>query len=124
MRQTIQKEVVLNVVLDSCDHPDVETIYFRAKKIMPSISLATVYRVLTSLAKQGKILKVSCLGGDRYDKTLNSHAHLKCDKCGGVVDVHSVDVDKIFNQAVKAENLSINSVGVMFTGLCKNCLGN
>ena len=122
MRNTLQKDCVLNVVLSSCDHPDVETIYMRAKKILPSISLATVYRVLTSLANQGKILKVNCLGGDRYDKTLCSHAHLKCEKCGEVVDVTSLDVDKIYAETVKNEKLKITNVGVMFTGLCENCL--
>ena len=121
MRQTLQKQCVLDAVLNSCDHPDVDTIYMRAKKILPSISIATVYRVLTTLANQGKILKVGCVGGDRYDKTLNQHAHLKCEKCGSVVDVHSVNVTELFSVAVKDENLHLNSVNVMFNGLCENC---
>ncbi|MBO5713249.1 MAG: transcriptional repressor [Clostridia bacterium] len=124
MRQTIQKKQVLNAVLNSSDHPDVETIYNRVKTTLPNISLATVYRVLTSLSKQGKILKVDCLGGDRYDKTLCVHAHLKCESCGKVVDVHSVNVDNLLKTATQTENMHINGVGVMFTGLCENCNGN
>ena len=121
MRNTIQKEVVLNTVLSSSDHPDVETIYLRCKNKLPSISIATVYRVLTSLAKQGKILKVDCQNGDRYDKTLYPHAHLKCNECGNVLDVCSVDLTEILNNAVNVEKATLNSVNVIFSGVCENC---
>ena len=54
-RNTRQKAVVYQVLLDSYDHPTAEKIYERAKKELPTISLGTVYRVLKELVSEGKI---------------------------------------------------------------------
>ena len=122
MRNTVQKNVVYETVTSSCDHPDVETVYYRAKKILPSISIATVYRVLTNLTKQGKIYKVACPTGDRYDKTLIKHAHFKCKVCNSVTDIMSVDVINALSLAHTESENKIDEADFLFSGTCKNCL--
>lgn len=121
MRNTLQKDAVLSAVLESCDHPDVENIYLRSKKILPSISIATVYRALSVLYDENKILKIPCPSGDRYDKTLHPHAHFRCLNCGEVTDIHSVNVADAVKQAESERKITIQNANVLFTGICEKC---
>ena len=50
-----QREIVYQAVTSSCDHPSAELVLARAKTVMPSINLATVYRNLNALISDGKI---------------------------------------------------------------------
>ena len=88
MRYSKQSEEVLNTVLNSNNHPDAKEIYELVKLKIPNVSLGTVYRNLNTLAKEGLIRKIELDdGNDRFDKTLCLHNHLKCTKCGKVIDI-------------------------------------
>ncbi len=113
-----QKEIVLNAVLTSCDHPTAETVLLRSKAEMPSINLATVYRNLNALVRDGLIKKVVADGGDRFDKTLINHAHFQCRVCGSVTDAVGVDFSAISSGAV---NGVVESVDISIKGVCPNC---
>ena len=116
-----QREVVYQAVMSSCDHPSAELVLARAKIVMPSINLATVYRNLNALISEGRIKKISADGGDRFDKTLKDHAHFQCNKCGAVVDVMGVDFSNLSGNSFYKEN-QIDNVEVAFKGVCKDCL--
>ena len=49
MRNTKQKEIILNIVNNSSNHLNANSIYLKAKEVMPNISLGTVYRNLNNL---------------------------------------------------------------------------
>ena len=122
MRNTVQRETVLNVVLSSCDHPTAETVYDRCRKIMPDISLGTVYRNLKVLAELGKIREVSIMNaGDRYDKTVGLHAHFRCKHCGRVLDVPSEALQQMESYVEGATGYQIETTEVLFVGLCNDC---
>lgn len=120
MRNTKQKQVVLNAVLNSFDHPTAETVLNRCKAEMPSVNLATVYRNLHALTLENKIKRIAISGGDRFDKTLTEHAHFKCQKCQSVIDIDNVDICGIIDDA-KCSVESVSSVEVTLSGLCLNC---
>ena len=59
-RMTKQRRLVFDVVKElSPTHPTASTVYERAKFLMPSISLATVYNVLETLTEAGIITQVN-----------------------------------------------------------------
>lgn len=90
---TRQQSLILSLVLSSCEHPTAEQIYRMAKEKMPSIGLATVYRNLSQLAAEGKILRISADGQpDHFDKTLIPHEHAVCRVCGEMRDVDVGDI--------------------------------
>ena len=113
MRSTKQKQVVLNAVLSSCDHPTAEVILQRSKIELPSINLATVYRNLNALVLENKIRRISISGGDRF----------KCAKCQSVFDVSCVDVNSLLD-SVKTSVSTIIDVDVVVNGICLNCKVN
>ena len=122
MRNTAQRDLVLRVVEESCDHPSAETIYARCRERMPDISLGTVYRNLKVLVELGKIREVSILNaGDRYDKTIGLHAHFRCKSCGVVLDVPAKDLDRLESAVQSMTGYQIDGTEVLFVGLCDRC---
>ncbi len=119
MNYSFQREKILETVLNSCDHPNADTIYNRVRKIIPNISKGTVYRNLNFLSDNGYILKIRMSNGDRFDKTNYPHCHIKCIICNKVEDYNYINVDdlKIFDNKYK-----IMSVTVNLEGICENCL--
>lgn len=113
-----QRNVVLNAVLNSSDHPTAETVLLRCKSEIPSINVATVYRNLNALVKEGLVKRVGADGGDRFDKTLYSHAHFQCRECGLVEDV---ECDLTSLLSATKEGVVIDGVDVSFRGVCDNC---
>jgi len=68
-------------------------IHDAARRQAPSISLATVYRVLKRLAESGRIAPVDLPGeSTRYETrraAASHHHHFHCDDCGRVFDVEA-----------------------------------
>ena len=118
-----QRQVVLLAVQTSSDHPTAEMVLGRCKELMPSINLATVYRNLNALVKEGKVRKIEAVGGDRFDKTLFDHAHFQCSKCGAVTDIMGIDVKSILAIAKFGGN-DIIDTEINFRGVCATCKGN
>ena len=48
---TEQRRIIVQVLSDSKDHPDVEAVHRRASKIDKRIGIATVYRTIACLPK-------------------------------------------------------------------------
>lgn len=120
-RNTVQKELVRRIVMRSCDHPTAESIFAAARLELPSISLGTVYRILHELAAAGDIVEVPVTGKpSRFDRTTAAHAHLVCERCGGVYDI-ALDVDKVLSAADSGSIHSLSGAMVTFSGVCANC---
>lgn len=120
MRHSNQRDIVYQIVSESCDHPNVETILLRAKEKLPSINRATVYRNLNVLVDSNKIVRLALSNGDRFDKTIYPHPHFYCKCCGKVTDVdHNAVADMV--TSIESNDFQIEKVDVMFTGICAQC---
>lgn len=119
-RNSKQRIAVLNELQSRCDHPSAEQIFMKLKAALPSLSLATVYRNLHLLESEGKVISFKENGIEHFDANLSEHYHLTCEKCGGIFDIHAKsklnlsDFETVFDG-------SINSVKVMFCGVCSEC---
>ncbi len=90
---TKQKQLILRLVQTSCAHCSADEIFQEAKKEIPSIGLATVYRNLNQLSQEGIIRRVVTVGEtDRFDKTLQQHEHAVCKRCGMMRDVSVTNI--------------------------------
>ena len=76
MRYSHQREIIKEVVYSTNSHPNVEWIYQETKKVIPKISLGTVYRNLKVLERAGQINVFYDGPIARYDWNLNNHHHL------------------------------------------------
>jgi Fur family peroxide stress response transcriptional regulator len=88
IRLTPQRRHVYESLMATPDHPTALEVFMRAKKGMPSISLATVYNCLDALTEGGVIRQVNCeRASSRYCPNLVPHGHFFCKECGAVFDI-------------------------------------
>mgnify|MGYP002539733036 CR=1 FL=1 len=125
MKYSKQREAVLNTVLWSNEHPNAEMVYEKVRKEIPNISLGTVYRNLNKLAELGTIKKIYMpTQSDRFDKTLEHHDHMYCEKCHQLFDISMSNLNEI-NQIVEDNTgFQILSHDIVFQGICRNCRQN
>lgn len=124
-RNTYQKTLIKDIVLNTCTHPSADSVYEKVKEVCPTVSKATVYRVLSDLADKGEVFKVRVLDGpDRFDKTLHKHYHVKCSCCGKVVDTGYICHDDLEKVAEKDSDFKITGHEIIFEGICPDCQVN
>lgn len=125
MRMTSQREIILKELQDSHQHLSADELYERVKKIMPRISLATVYRNLETLSEAGIIGKLEISGRQkRFDSDIHPHDHIYCLQCHRV---DNIDFDRnLVNPAEVASDKGYRITGyrVEFKGLCSACRRN
>lgn len=121
-RYSKQREIILDAVLNSHEHPTAENVYNLVKGVLPNISLGTVYRNLKILSEDGTIKRIgSSYKNEHFDGRIDDHAHMLCTHCGNVVDI-KCDCKNLINQkAVMDEDHLIQHIDVTFLGLCSNC---
>lgn len=122
-RNTLQKKIVFDIFEKMHNHPSAGMVYEQVNAEYPSISKATVYRLLSEAAEEGKILRLK-LGdcSDRYDVTTKKHYHIVCRKCGTVADVDiSFDDISCAMEAKGYEGFDVEECRLEFTGLCREC---
>ena len=124
LKKSRQREAIVDFLKTRKDHPTADTIYTNVKKVIPNISLGTVYRNLALLTERGEILKLSYDDtSDRYDANTHPHLHFQCRCCGSVSDLdiddeflHSLDdtVNKQFDGTIEGHS-------IYFFGTCPTC---
>ena len=120
LKVTPQRVAVYMELVSRRDHPSAEELYESHKGKMEGISLATVYRALSSLEKAGLVFRVPTFEDKvHYDARLDRHSHFVCVRCGRIQDLDFVP---------PAEGLSVDAsavLGCTFVcyGLCSACSG-
>ncbi len=120
-RLSKQRKVILEELRKVTSHPTADEVYDMVRKIIPRISLGTVYRNLEFLSNKGLVLKLGAPGAQkRFDGTPEPHPHIRCAVCTAVADVEcDIDVPEIpaeYNCGYK-----IMSTNVEFVGVCPKC---
>ncbi len=122
-RQTIQRGLVLDAVIDLCNHPTAHEVYEYIHKTHPSVGKATVYRNLNLLVDEGKLKRVFAIDGpDHYDSTIEVHQHLECKVCKKIIDVSLSINDDNFVDVEKQTGFSDIDRNIIITGICPECL--
>ena len=96
LKMTGQRKVILKVLGDSQDHPSVEDVYDRAKKIDKSVSIATVYRTLSMLDELDIVTRHEFQEGySRYEVNDEHHHHLVDLETGKVVEFQNDELEEL-----------------------------
>lgn len=116
MRNTRQRELILDIINKSYIHPSAYDIYLECKTEIPNISLGTVYRNLNTLIDSNMIQKIKINDNiDRYDKMI-THSHFICINCNKIIDIN-----KSFNYEDNIEDNKVLNCKIIFEGICKEC---
>ena len=117
---TYQRILIYKSLVKTKAHPTAEEIYHEVKTEYPSISLATVYKTLETLAENELISKVTPLHDlARYDGDTTPHHHLVCLECRKIVDIFD---DSLNNLKTPSESdFQIFGYRIQFEGICNGC---
>lgn len=121
-RMTRQKKVIMELLEGTKSHPTADWVYEEARKILPDISLGTVYRNLRVLTETGVIQELNYGSTySRYDGNPELHYHFVCNICGRVLDI-PLEVQECLNQKVEdATGWIVEQHRLEFSGICGGC---
>jgi Fe2+ or Zn2+ uptake regulation protein len=118
IRLTKQREEVFGILLQKRDHPTATELFLRAKKHMPSISLATIYNCLEALVDCGLVKQVNLdRAPTRFCANLKEHSHFYCERCGSVSDV-ALALNRIWDLP---PGFVVTQADVSLRGICPRC---
>jgi Fur family peroxide stress response transcriptional regulator len=119
---TPQRQAVLRVVNESEDHLTATEIYEAARRILPSISFATVYNSLKYLREAGLLSEINFgKASSRYDRETGRHDHAICSRCGRLVDFDLDETAKLMRAAARRSRFKPESIQLTLVGLCPDC---
>ena len=116
-RSTKQRLSVYKVLLGKKDHPTADEVLLRVRRVLPTISLATVYNCLETLVDCGLVRQVNLdRAPSRFCPNLTPHAHFKCSRTGEIFDLAMDDktianLKSILPEGFLAENFDLSFVG-------------
>lgn len=88
LKRTPQRLAILEYLDGNTSHPSAEDVFKAVSKTYRSMSFATVYNTLNTLAKGGVVQELTIdRERRRYDPDMSAHHHLICVSCGKIVDV-------------------------------------
>ncbi len=122
LKITHQRFEIFKELLNSQDHPSVEKLYRRLLQKLPTISLDTVYRTLTTLEQHGLVSRVQTQESQtRYEGRIDNHHHVICKKCGKITDFHW----ELLDAAALPDEIGkwgrIEQKTITLHGLCQEC---
>ncbi len=122
-RYTRQRDIVFGVVSKTSAHPTAEEIYLEARLLLPTLSLATVYKNLDALVSCGLAKKVNHVdGSNRYCCRADPHHHATCISCGSVSDIPgTLGKSELSKVHTEAGDFTITGYELGLNGYCIKC---
>ena len=128
MNYSKQRTLILNILQNTKSHPTADWVHKEAKKTLPNIGIATVYRNLNALSEIGECRKIVVEGAQhRFDADMSRHFHLECSVCAGLEDLELKDgvsaegLDETVKRAFGIEDDNVELSTVLFKGVCRRC---
>jgi Fur family ferric uptake transcriptional regulator len=125
LRMTQQRRIILEELRKTHNHPTADALYERVRKLLPRISLGTVYRNLEILTALGEIQTLELSGSQkRYDGIPQKHYHIRCVHCERLDDAPIAPLNTLENELYGATVYTIIGHRLEFIGLCPECSRN
>ncbi len=123
-KYTAERRAMLQVVMTTHDHFDVERILVELRQRGHRVGRATVYRTLALLENCGIIKEVTFGQKQTHYEHIHghgSHDHMVCRRCGRIIefdDAAVVELRRVLARAVQFHDLSHR---FQVLGLCREC---
>ena len=121
VKHSKQREMIVEYLKSTKDHPTAETVYMNVRSANPKLSLGTVYRNLNQLCETKLINKID-VGNPmvHYDGNTDPHIHFICQQCGQIIDI-DIDENAIVTQFQNHLHHQIKKIQIQMSGICQNC---
>jgi Fur family peroxide stress response transcriptional regulator len=120
-RLTPHRQVVLEVLMASKDHPTAREVFERSVKHSPRLSFATVYNALNHLTGTGHLRALRFGDGAvRFDPMTVRHDHVFCRACGALFDAVGLS-EPVLPAGAAPAGFLVEEATVRFQGICAAC---
>ena len=120
IKLTENRKIIIRVINESKDHPNVDEVLRRSVKINPNIGIATVYRTL-KLLEEASIITKHEFGTNKahYEITQDDdhHDHLIDVSTGKIYEFFNIELEELKNKIAK--NMGYELVGHRLELYCK-----
>jgi Fur family ferric uptake transcriptional regulator len=124
LRNTSQRDAVLNALFSTNRHVTAEELFSAIKKKDRGIGLATVHRNLNLLRDCGLAEELK-IGNQqaKFEPKLGHehHDHLICTKCGKLIEVKDARIEKLQDKLAEANDFKPVRHKLEIYGSCKMC---
>ncbi len=124
LKQSLQRELVVEFFFESKSHVDAETLYTEIKKINPTIGNTTIYRTLKLLCDFNMALSHTFNSTTTFFEPIRAeehHDHLICIKCGIIEEFRDSEIERLQKDVAKKYNFELTHHILQMYGICKNC---
>lgn len=124
LRRTAQRDLILEIFLETEEHLTSEDLYWLVQKQDPSVGQTTVYRTLKLLTDAGLAREVR-FGDNKtyYEHHFNHehHDHMICTECGRVIEFFSRELEAMQDEMADKYNFKPTHHSLRIWGLCEEC---
>lgn len=122
-RITPQREIIIETMAHSGRHMTAEQVYAVVQTRAQAINIATVYRTLDFLVKEGLSTRIDLGNGKMVYATAahGPHIHLVCRRCGAVIEADHNLIASLQQQFQQQYGFRADLHHISLAGLCAAC---
>ncbi|MBW1721657.1 MAG: transcriptional repressor [Deltaproteobacteria bacterium] len=124
LRNTPEREMIIEEIFASREHFDVDELYLRLRKKGSKVSKASIYRNLPLILECGLIKEVWHQDGHMHYEPLygrEHHCHLRCIRCGRVIEFYEEELKNIEKRLEERYRFQIIDHRMDVLGYCPEC---
>lgn len=124
LKRTAQRDLILDVFLNTKGHVSSEKLYSLVKQRDPSIGFTTVYRTLKLLKECGLARELEFYDGRilyEQDYKHSHHDHLICLRCGALIEFYSEEIERLQDQITRRYRFKPLHHSHRIFGICASC---
>jgi Fur family ferric uptake transcriptional regulator len=124
LKRTSQRDLILDVFLDTEGHMSSEELYAIVKEKDPAVGFTTVYRTLKLLKDCGLARELESYDGRtlyEHHYKHGHHDHLICIQCGALIEFYSEEIEKMQDEIVRKYGFKPLHHSHRIFGLCADC---
>jgi Fur family ferric uptake transcriptional regulator len=124
LKKTAQRDLILDVFLDTEGHVSSEDLYSIVKAKDPSVGFTTVYRTLKLLKECGLARELEFHDGRmlyEHDYKHTHHDHLICTACGALIEFYSEEIERLQDGIARRYRFKPLHHSHRIFGICSNC---
>lgn len=123
-RVTPQRLIILEAVAHARDHTSAQQVFAQARRRLPGLNPATVYRTMRTLHAAG-LVDLYTNGGQALRFSLRDaehpHAHLVCRSCGRELELDPSLVKSFSRTVERRTGFQIDAHHLTLGGVCNRC---
>ena len=124
VRNTKQRRAIAGALRSLEDFISTQDLHRRLQDEGQSVSLATTYRILQSMADTGEVDVLRNAEGEaiyRRCEAEHHHHHLVCRSCGAAVELEAPAIEQWADDTAAEHGFTDVDHTVEITGICGNC---